>query len=231
MQRTQLIDLILNKVLNHTKQNQITIVGIDGVGCSGKTQLATELYQALKSTINCELVSLDDFCKPKVQRYNADKDKGLQVYYYNFEEEQFEEHILKTTHYGHTLDYYFTALHAPSDTYSIPKSYYLKSGVLLIEGIHLFKANFQQYFDLKIFLEISPQIQLARALQRDITLGNSIEDIRYKYTQRYQPSYTYYLQHDQPLSCVDLIINNDDPQNPSISSVPSSKYPSFNPNL
>lgn len=187
------------------------------MGCSGKTQLAYELFDHLKDTIACELVSLDDFCKPKAERYNSDRAEGLQVYYNNFEEDQFEEHIIKAAYYNHNLNYSFTALHAPSNTYSVPKSYQLKpSGILVIEGIHLFKHKFQKYFDLKIFVDISLDTQIARAMQRDPALGNSVNEIDYKYTKRYQPSYDYYLSQDKPLNCIDLIIDNNEPQKPSL---------------
>lgn len=205
----------LNGVVDHIagrlNPSQILIVGVDGMTCSGKTILASRISAELirRSYSVCN-VSIDNFCNIRSFRYRDDESDALQVYKYNFDERSILNMILKPARNDCLIDCEFMALDPPSNKYLKPISYKLKKGgILIFEGLFLFKRLFVDYFDYKILIDVSEREQLRRARVRDLHRGNLPEEIEPKYVKRYRPSFYHYLEHDAPLHVVDLVINND----------------------
>lgn len=207
---------ILNEIVNNISENKILVVGIDGKGCAGKSHLASSLHNALRDlNINSTYLSIDDFCNKSEIRYGSTiHPEGQWVYYNNFDEDAFGG-ILKAAAENKPITYSKNHLDVRTNSFSNPISFRLTgNGVLLAEGLHLFKRKFVSYFDIKILLDISDEEQLKRALVRDIERGNSREMILYKYKHRFGPSQEFYLSKDKPFDEADYIINNNDVTNP-----------------
>lgn len=215
MNKSELLDDIVSRILKIVKKGALTIVGIDGKGCSGKSTIAKSIYSAIcQLEIPCCAISIDDFCNPRELRYADDILESLQVYHHNFDEELFDG-ILETAHSQDQLAIEVMTLHVMSNTYSTPINIHLPpGGILLVEGIHLFKLQRQKYFDLAMMIHIDDEVQLKRALIRDPDRGVRKEDIVKKYQGRYIPSYRHYLTVDKPFKQADMIIDNNDPADP-----------------
>ena len=78
------------------------------------------------------------------------------------------------------------------------------------------RPELDAYWDLRIYVHVSPRTSLARAIERDRHLGETSAVIA-RYRQRYLPGQTLYRQTANPIERADLIVVNDDPVNPVIS--------------
>jgi thymidylate kinase len=57
---------------------------------------------------------------------------------------------------------------------------------------------------------------LRRALKRDVALSGSKDEVRRRYRARYLPAQRHYLAAVRPLELADVVIDNDDPENPTL---------------
>lgn len=82
--------------------------------------------------------------------------------------------------------------------------------VILLEGIFLFRPPFRAHFDLKIWIECSPQTALARAIGRAQEQLPPAET-KAAYETIYFPAQEIHLRRDRPRETADLVIFNDEP--------------------
>ena len=81
-------------------------------------------------------------------------------------------------------------------------------GVVLVEGIFLFKGEHRKVFDLAVWVECSFPTALARALARAQEGLSPAETIR-AYETIYFPAQKIHFARDNPRETADLIIDND----------------------
>jgi uridine kinase len=81
-------------------------------------------------------------------------------------------------------------------------------GIVLVEGIFLFKREYRELFDLTIWVDCSFFTALARALERKQE-GLSPAATIQAYETIYFPAQRIHMELDQPRQSVDLILNND----------------------
>jgi uridine kinase len=81
-------------------------------------------------------------------------------------------------------------------------------GVVLVEGIFLFKRDYRNFFDLTIWVDCSFSTALARALERKQEGLPPAATIR-AYETIYFPAQRIHMDHDHPRDSADLIIAND----------------------
>ncbi len=220
MKHNDLINELLELILEKKKKNrtQLFLVGIEGKGCSGKSCLSKSLKQRFNKSIPSQVASIDDFCNPRTIRYDNDVPLGLQVYKNNFDDDFFLNKVIKPAYTAQRLEFDKNMLDAASDRYTNHVKISLpEGGVLLVEGLHILKSMYAQYFGFNIFLYISNKEQLTRALVRDTAeRKKDAKEIRYKYEHRFVPSYQHFLDHDAPLNKTDLFIDYEDIEMPVI---------------
>jgi len=212
------IDHVLNDLLPLLDAHRLVLVGVDGCEGAGKSQFAARLSNALHSrSIANIIISIDDFCQPRHMRYRSDIPDDIQVYMNNFDEKQFLTRVLIPLRDCGTYEYSFKALDAVTDKYEKQRRYAIQApGIVIIEGIHVFKLKYRHYFDRMVMLTVDPIEQMKRAYARDPSRGNSPNDIDYKYTSRYRPSWEHYVRIDKPMEAVHWVIDNTDWRNPRI---------------
>lgn len=86
--------------------------------------------------------------------------------------------------------------------------------ILIFEGVFLFRPELLEYWDVKIFVDISFEESLRRALARDGKLFGGIEKIKERYTRRYIPGQKLYLELCHPISLADIVVHNEELANP-----------------
>jgi uridine kinase len=74
-------------------------------------------------------------------------------------------------------------------------------GVVIIEGVCALHEMLRDAYDLKVWVETPREIRLARAVARD---G---ESERQQWTNVWMPNEDAYIERDQPLRCVDLVVS------------------------
>lgn len=87
-----------------------------------------------------------------------------------------------------------------------------------MEGVFLFRPELVKYWDLKIFLDVSFEENVQRAISRNIEkehLGSEVI-IRSKYEKRYIPGQKLYFMDAHPKEIADIVINNNNYNNPMV---------------
>ncbi|WP_346939830.1 hypothetical protein [uncultured Clostridium sp.] len=199
-------------------QDRCLMVGIDGQGCSGKSTLSQNIKNSLlESGIKAEVVSIDDFCNKRATRYSDELPCWKQQYHNNFDYMKFENDILKQARITGKIEFSDFVLDTLKDEYTKKLDVSLDSeGILIIEGIFIFKNEFKKYYDYSIMLVVETNEQLRRASERDIFKNDNLKVLLNKYNNRYIPAYRLYEKIDNPYSFVDLIIDNTNVDMPNI---------------
>jgi uridine kinase len=193
-------------------------VGIDGIDASGKTHLAGELAIILeiigKPVIR---VSLDSFHRSREERHRQGRASPLGYYEDSFDYPALLSDVLiplgpggdlcfRASHFNHVID-------AKTDE---PWQQAEPHSILLLDGVFLQRPELAGHWDFMIFMDCSFDTALERALRRDQELFGSVEDTRNLYLKRFLPGQRLYLERDQPMQRADVVLKNDDFENPSL---------------
>lgn len=131
-------------------------IAIDGIGTSGKSTLGAVLAEELKA----ELIHVDDYFLPFKQRTSERMANQLMG---NVEWERLEREILRQLGNPQAVSRHFDCS-AGDYTEAAP---YDLSGIIIIEGVSILRKELRKFFDLKLFIEISPEERLRRIVLRD----------------------------------------------------------------
>ncbi|WP_346892822.1 hypothetical protein [Clostridium sp. UBA871] len=220
MKCSELTEYIVEKLITQKLmiKDRCLIVGIDRQGCSGKSTLSQNIKDSLiKSGVKAEVVSIDDFCNKRAIRYSGELPCWEQHYYNNFDYIKFERDILKKTRITGKIEFSDFVLDTLEDEYTKKLDVSLDSeGILIIEGIFIFKNEFKKYYDYSIMIIVEIDEQLRRASERDIFKNVNLKMLLNKYNDRYVPAYKLYEKIYNPYSFVNLIIDNTNVDMPNI---------------
>jgi len=85
--------------------------------------------------------------------------------------------------------------------------------ILLFDGVFLQRPELAGCWDVILFVKISFETVLARAVQRDGSLLGGPQAVIDRYQRRYLPAQRRYLQEHRPEQRADIVVYNDDPAN------------------
>ena len=212
---------IAGYILNRKQKNKPLIVGINGVDTSGKSTFTKELARYLfKIGFKSHTISIDDFHNPSKIR---NKEKNPVISYLNnaFDITKIENEIMKPLVTENKLDKELLLLNLETDEFTNNKRYVIdEDTILLFEGVLLYREPLNQYFDFRIFIDISFDEVLKRAAKRDLSLLG--KDVIEKYNNKYIPIQKLYIEKYNPKILSDIIIDNNDYWNPKILKHPNS---------
>ena len=152
--RAEAAYVILNRIKEIRKERGRCLVAIDGNSGSGKSTLAAQLAAASVAT----LFHMDDFFLPPQLRTEARLDTPGG----NIDSERFVKEIIKGLEKGKTFSY---------RAFSCKNSSYIEktaphSTVNIFEGVYSMHPDWQAELNLKVFLQIPPEVQQDRILHR-----------------------------------------------------------------
>ncbi|HEY33400.1 MAG TPA: hypothetical protein G4O10_09905 [Dehalococcoidia bacterium] len=218
MQTSQLLDHLCEAILGYQKDLPI-LVGIDGLDASGKTILADKLADRLEeSSRQIIRASIDGFHNPRVIRYRKGRDSPNGYYQDSFNHQLIIDKLLRPLSSGDlkyrvaTFDYRVDA------EVNLPSKKADKDAILIMDGIFLFRPELLNYWDIKIFLDVSFDVTLHRAIKRagDQETLDSEQDIIDLYNRRYIPGQRLYFKEATPQEKADILIDNNDYDDPLI---------------
>ena len=192
-------------------------MGISGVDASGKTEFAKGFvnYLRKKNTVT-QPILIDDFHNEKKIRYkNIDR---VKCYFQDsFNISKIVDELLVPIAEGKTVNVSFKLLNLEADQYTIGKSYSAtKDTIVVFEGVFLFRDEFSDYIDYKVWVDADSAECLRRAKLRDSKSAYA------KYETKYLPAQKHYLSKYPPNKIADLIIDNITWENPII--IPQTRY-------
>ena len=80
-----------------------------------------------------------------------------------------------------------------------------------MDGVFLLRPELRDAWEFALFVRVSPEETLRRALVRDLGLFGSAEEVERRYRTRYLPGQQLYLDEARPLEHADAVVLNDEP--------------------
>lgn len=212
MKEKETFELIKTSILSiQEKKDKPIRIAINGIEGTGKTVLAEKLTKYLNSeNLNAIQVSIDGFHFNKEVRYRQGRDSAKGYYEDSYDEIVFVEKVLKSSQTD--FPNYITATHnLETDEYlSLEPIKLENNSILITDGAYLFKPNYRNHWDLKIYLKTSFEIAMKRGVERDKDSLGGVELTKEKYEKRYHESSRIYLAENEPEKIADIIIDNSD---------------------
>lgn len=161
-----------------------------------------------------QVIHLDDFHNPSIIR-NKDSDPILSYYNNAFNLSYLVNELIEPISSEGCIDKELDILDLDTDQYVVKKRYHVdKDTFILIEGVLLFRVPLDKYFDYRIFIDISFDEVINRAILRDFkTFGDSVKD---RYYSKYISIQKHYLRQCTPQDKSDMVINNENYLHPII---------------
>lgn len=196
-------------IIRHIEQlsgsQNVTVIGLDGLGGAGKSTLARQLCAQLQSSGRTVLLlHIDDFIHPRAVRYNASRPEWICYYDLQWRFGYFADIIrqikacsapsISIDLYGKDNDAYITQRYDLDDHV-----------IVLAEGIFLQRKEYSGLFDCMVYMDVPEELRLRRVLKRDTYIGNE-QEIAAKYISRYFPAERQYLQEYQPQLRADFLL-------------------------
>lgn len=142
----------IEKVLARAKAGEV--IGVNGLDCAGKTTFANAMVEAAKANGRpVQLIHVDDFNNQETQKhiYEAHRDGA-------FGTAEFES-------------YYAGSIHYEKLRAAIQKAR-SEQGLVIVEGVFLFKEALADLFDVAIFLTIETNVARTRYAKRKQEVGD-----------------------------------------------------------
>lgn len=192
-------------------------VVVDGCTASGKTSFAHELAGAIRELGRPTLrASLDDFKKPwrDALEKGYDRTSGAGYYRNAPDFESARSLLLEPSGpegTGHVVlcaydpltgaDHRNLTVDAPADA------------VLIVDSVFAMRPEYNDFWDLRVWLEVPRELSLARGIERDSSRKGSSE-AEALHRDRYQSSELIYIMEVDPKNKADVLIDNSDFEKP-----------------
>ena len=193
-------------------------VAIDGIDAAGKTTLANELAPLLEARGRPVIrASLDGFHRPRAERYQRGPDSPEGYYLDSFDYAALREKLLLPLGPGGSRMFHRAIFDFRTDSpVTTPAEQAPANAILLMDGVFLLRPELDALWDYRIWVEVGFTVALNRAMQRDLALFGSAEEVQARYRTRYNPAQRLYLASARPRERADAVVRNDDPAHPSL---------------
>ena len=194
-----------------------TRVAVDGPPAAGKTTLADELAVVLRAQ-GREVIraTIEDFLLPRSQRYRRGEYSAEGCYHDSFDYDALHRVLLDPLGPGGDRRFQHAVYDHRTDTaLSPPVTTAPADAVLLFDGVFLLRPELIDRWDLRIFVSAAFEETLDRARTRDQALFGSAAEVERRYRDRYIPSQQLYFATARPTDHADIIVHNDEPQQPA----------------
>lgn len=205
------IDQIIRKILEQRATipaSRSLLVGLSGIDGCGKGYLAkqVEAHLALHAMTSA-IINVDGWLNLPAKRFDANA--PAQHFYDNaIRFDEFFSKLVLPLRDRRSLHLVADFTEETASSYR-PHTYDFKDvGVVVVEGIFLFKPAYRKHFDLGIWIDCSFPTALARAISRGqegLSPANTIA----AYETIYFPAQRIHLAKDRPREHADLVFNND----------------------
>ena len=196
------------------------IVGINGVDGSGKTTLSIYLAEALLAMgLSVCRVSVDDFLHPREHRYRRGRQSPEGYYEDSVDYEAMIEGTLKPA-----LNAEGGSMRCKTKHFDLVNDERLEvfedlagDSCLLIEGVFLFRPEIVPFLHIKIFIHSDFDAVLRRVMTRDRAVFGDEVAVQSQYEKKYIPGQRLYLSEIKPADISDIVIENSDYNQPTVS--------------
>jgi uridine kinase len=204
-------------------------VGISGIDCSGKSTLADSLRRELGELgLPALVISGDEFTRPTAERY-SEPDEALGYYRNSFDYGWLSESLLPAVRVGFEGELTATVSDWERDGWKAHTLRLELGSIVIVEGCFLFTDQLAPRFDLLVWLELSTEQAVERAMRRprDLERMGGEDGVRERYARRYLAGQRLHLDRDRPQQRADVVLPGEWPR--SASGVLPSRFPVSEP--
>jgi uridine kinase len=192
-----------------------TRVAVDGPPAAGKTTLADELAAALRTRGRDVIrATVDDFLFPRARRYPRGEYSAEGCYFDTHDYDALNRVLLDPLGPGGDRRFRYAAYDRTADTSLCPPvATAAADAVLVFDGVFLMRPELVDRWDLRILVSTAFEKTVARAVLRE-RAASSRTEVERRWRERYIPSQQFYFATVRPTDHVDVIVHNDEPQQP-----------------
>ena len=218
MERARAIEELTSRIAA-VRRPHPTRVAVDGVDAAGKTTLCDELVAPLEALgRHVVRASVDGFHHPSAIRHRRGPDSPEGYYGDAFDYASLKNVLLRPLGDSGSLRFQRAIFDYRTDTHvDSPIETAQRDSVLLFDGVFLLRPELKEYWDLSIFVQADFATTVARAETRDLSLFGSKAAVLSRYQKRYIPAQRLYLAECTPEKTASIVLDNNDPQQPSVS--------------
>jgi len=200
------MEKIINAVKQLVSREKTILVGIDGLGGSGKSTISEVIKNLLiKEEINTVLLHIDDFIHPRTVRYNNNFEEWECYSYLQWRYDYLIKEVIKPIKKGRSVSGEIEIYDKENDNYIMQRIDVPLGSVVIIEGVFLQRKELSGLFDYVVYIDVSEQERLERVIKRDKYIGDESE-IKQKYENRYFPAERNYINTYSPHDKADIVI-------------------------
>lgn len=203
------------EVIKRKREGIPFIIGINGIGTSGKTTMALLLSEYLRSQgISCQTIHLDDFhFEEEIRNANSDEAEAFCEDYFDFQ--KILERILGPITKMGELNLELSAMYNyETNNHDMTRDYSVDGEtVVIFEGIYVFRREFLPHINYRVFIEISEDEALRRNLIR-WDGRRTVEFVKQRFRNRYLAGYRLYEKRHDPKSVSDIVIDHNNEGKP-----------------
>ncbi|MEU4570556.1 uridylate kinase [Micromonospora sp. NPDC023956] len=192
-----------------------TRVAIDGPPAAGKTTLADELAVTLRAQgRNVIRATIDGFLVPRAQRYPRGEYSAEGCYFDAHDYDALNRVLLDPLGPGGDRCFQHAVYDRTADTVlSPPVTTAPSDAVLVFDGVFLMRPELIDRWDLRIFVSTALERTVDRAVIRERQVLSRAE-VERRWRERYIPSQQLYFATVRPTDHADIVVHNDEPQQP-----------------
>ncbi|MEV0430633.1 uridylate kinase [Micromonospora sp. NPDC050495] len=192
-----------------------TRVAIDGPPAAGKTTLADELADVLRTQGRHVIrATVDDFLFPRAQRYPRGEYSAEGCYFDTHDHEALNRVLLDPLGPGGDRRFHHAVYdHTADAVLSPPTMTAPADAVLVFDGVFLMRPELIDRWELRVFVSTALDKTVDRAVIRERRVS-SRADVERRWRERYIPSQRFYFATVRPTDHVDVIVHNDEPRQP-----------------
>ncbi|MEV0804470.1 uridine kinase [Kribbella sp. NPDC050281] len=211
---TELAEIVLTVERPHPVR-----VAIDGCSAAGKTTLADELADVLRARTDREIIRAGiDYFKRAPELRTAYPIESPDSYYRDtWDHDSIRERLLIPLGPDGDRQYVAAVREASARAMSdIPVLTASPDAVLVADGGFLQVPALVDHWDLRIYLYVGWDVVLRRGAARDQAWMESLAAAEERYRTRYIPGERMYVDEVQPRSRAQIVVDNEDPANPTL---------------
>lgn len=182
------------------------ILGIDGLGGSGKTTLAESIQHHLhKIGHHAIVLHIDDFIYPKNIRYDHTEEEWFCYYHVQWRYDYLIDEVLSPVKLNKEVYKSIEIYDKTNDTYQKQALHISKHTILIVEGVFLQRPPLKEFFNYFIYIDVPKNERLKRVIKRDTYIGDRKEIVE-KYMNRYIPAEDKYIHDCDPVQHADYVV-------------------------
>lgn len=216
MPRAALVGALVELLVARSPE-RVLRVAVDGPDAAGKTTLADELARNLSGRREAIRVGIDGFHRPRSVRLRRGSLSPEGFYHDSFDHDAVRRTVLDPLGPGGDRRYRTAVFdHRVDSATDEPARVAPEGAVLLFDGVFVLRPELREHWDVSIFVDVSEEEALRRALVRDAVVLGGPDVVRERYERRYLPGQRLYRGTAAPELAADVVIDNNDPARPRV---------------